>query len=156
MTERTSSPTSTLSGVTLSRPRAVLFSTLFALVVNLVIWLLGLAAGGDFELTDAGTTMAVAPGGVVMLTVLPMVVGMGVAAAMSLRWLAVIRIAQFVGVVAPLATITMTVAADFDAASTVALALMHVVIAVVVPVGLEAMRRGIGVGQDASMEIVNP
>lgn len=52
-----------------------------------------------------------------------------------------IRIAQVVGVIAPLGTIAMTIAADFDTASTVTLALMHVVIALVVPVGLEGMRR---------------
>ncbi|WP_037140252.1 DUF6069 family protein [Rhodococcoides fascians] len=143
--------TTSISGISarsLSRPRAVLFSVLLALVLNLVLWVIGLAAGGNFELTDAGTTMAVAPGGVVMLTVVPMVVGMGVAALVSLKWLPVVRIAQVVGVVAPLGTIAMTVAADFDAASTITLALMHVVIAVVVPLGLEALRRGaVGSGQ---------
>nr|WP_296773922.1 DUF6069 family protein [Rhodococcus sp. (in: high G+C Gram-positive bacteria)] len=149
MTEHTFSPPRTLSGVTLSRPRAVLFSTLFALVVNLVLWLIGLAAGATFELTDAGTTMAVAPGGVVMLTVVPMMVGMGIAALVSLRWLPIVRIAQVIGFVAPLATIAMTVAADFDAASTAALSLMHVVIAVVVPAGLEAMHRGITAAGEA-------
>ena len=134
-TTRTGIPAST-------RLRAVLFSVGASLLANLVLWLVGLAAGGSFELTDAGTTMAVAPGGVVMLTVVPIAVGMGLAALISLRWLGVIRIAQVVGVLAPLGTIAMTVDADFDAASTVTLALMHVVIAVVVPVGLESMRRG--------------
>lgn len=89
----TSSARSTLP-LSLSRPRAVLFTTLAALVGNLVLWLVGLAAGGSFELTDAGETMAVAPGGVVTLTVVPVVVGMGLAALISLRCLAVIRIAS--------------------------------------------------------------
>lgn len=132
------SPTRSLS---LSRWQAVLFSVLAALAANLVLWLIGLAAGGSFELTEAGETMAVAPGGVVMLTVVPMVVGMGLAALVSLRWVGVVRVAQVVGVIAPLATIAMTISADFDAASTVMLSLMHVVIAGVVFVGLEAMRR---------------
>lgn len=126
----------------LNRPRAVIFATVAALLVNLLLWVVGLAAGGSFELTDAGTTMAVAPGGVVMLTVVPIVIGMSIAAIVSLRWLGVIRLAQVVGVLAPLGTIAMTVAADFDAVSTVVLALMHVVIAVVVPAALESMLRG--------------
>jgi hypothetical protein len=131
-----------MTGLTLSRPRAVLFSALLALVVNLALWLVGRAVGGSFELTDAGTTMSVAPGGVVTLTLAPIVVGMGIAALISLRLPIVLRIAQVVGVIAPLGTIAMTLAADFDTVSTVALSLMHVVIAVVVPIGLEAMRRG--------------
>lgn len=126
----------------LGRLWAVVASTVVALAANLVLWLVGLAAGGNFEMTDGGTRMAVAPGGVVTLTVVPIVVGMGIAALISLRWLPIIRVAQVVGVVAPLGTIAMTVAADFDTASTVTLALMHVVIAVVVPVGLEALRAG--------------
>lgn len=133
---------STTHSLALSRWRAVLFSVLAALAVNLVLWLIGLGAGGSFELTEGGETMAVAPGGVVTLTVVPMVVGLGLAALISLRWLGVIRLAQIVGVIAPLATIAMTVAADLDTVSTVTLALMHVVIAIVVFVGLEALRRG--------------
>lgn len=126
----------------LTRPRAVLFTTLAALLTNLVLWLVGLAVGGSFELTDAGKTMSVAPGGVVIFTVLPVVVGTGLTALISLKWLGVIPVAQVVGVLAPLGTIALTVAADFDTVSTVMLSLMHVAIAVVVPVGLEAMRRG--------------
>lgn len=125
-----------------TRLRSVLFSVGASLLANLVLWLVGLAAGGSFELTDGGTTTPVAPGGVVMLTVVPIVVGMGLAALISLRWIGVIRIAQVVGVLAPLGTIAMTIDADFDAATTVTLALMHVVIAIVVPIGLESMRRG--------------
>ena len=40
-----------------------------------------------------------------------------------------------------LGTIALTIAADFDAASTVTLALMHVVVAASVVVALEAVRR---------------
>jgi Family of unknown function (DUF6069) len=138
-----------MTSLTLSRPLAVLFSALLALVVNLVLWLIGRAGGGSFELTDAGTTMSVAPGGVVMLTLAPIVVGMGIAALISLRLPLVLRVAQVVGVIAPLGTIAMTLAADFDTVSTVALSLMHVVIAVVVPIGLEAMRRGATVTRGA-------
>lgn len=126
----------------LARPQAVIFTTVAALAVNLVLWLIGLAAGGSYELTDSGTTMAVAPGGVVMLTVVPVLIGTALAAIISKWWLPVIRVAQVVGVVAPLGTIAMTIAADFDTVSTVTLSLMHVAIAVVLPLGLEAMRRG--------------
>lgn len=125
----------------LSRPWAVAATVIGALVPNLVIWLLGLAAGGSFEMTDAGTTSSVAPGGVVILTVVPTLIGMTLAALISLKWVAVIRPAEVIGALLPLATIALTVQADFDTASTIALAAMHVVIAVVIVVGLEAMRR---------------
>ena len=125
----------------LSRPWAIAATAIGALVPNLVIWLLGLAAGGSFEMTDAGTTSSVAPGGVVMLTVIPILIGMTLAALISLKWVAVIRPAEVIGALLPLATIALTIQADFDTASTIALSVMHVVIAVAVVAGLEAMRR---------------
>ncbi|WP_072804986.1 DUF6069 family protein [Rhodococcoides yunnanense] len=126
----------------LARPQAIIVTTVAALVGNLVLWLIGLVADASFELTDGDTTMAVAPGGVVTLTVIPVLLGTAIAAVVSRWWLPVIRIAQVVGILAPLGTIALTLAADFDTPSTVTLSLMHVVIAVVVPLGLESMRRG--------------
>ncbi|MCZ4586757.1 DUF6069 family protein [Rhodococcus opacus] len=125
----------------LSRLWAIAATTIGALVPNLVIWLLGLAAGGSFEMTDAGKTSSVAPGGVVILTVVPILIGMTLAALISLKWVAVIRPAEVIGALLPLATIALTIQADFDTASTIALSVMHVVIAVAVVAGLEAMRR---------------
>lgn len=122
-------------------PVAVAATVLAALVVNLALWLAGLVAGGSFEYTDAGTVSAAAPGGVVLMTVVPLAAGLTVGALLGLWWRGFLRVAQVVGVVLPLATIQGTAAADFDGASTVALAAMHVVIAVAAVTGLEVLRR---------------
>ncbi|MEU5843510.1 DUF6069 family protein [Rhodococcus sp. NPDC047139] len=111
-----------------------------ALVVNLVLWASGLAAGGTFEHTDAGEVMSAAPGGVVLMTVLPLTVGLALAALLMLWWNGFARIAQVVGAILPLATIQGTISADFDTPSTVALTLMHVVIAVVAVAAIELLR----------------
>ncbi len=115
-------------------------SVVTALVVNLVLWAVGLVAGGSFEHTDAGEVMSAAPGGVVLMSVVPLTVGLAVAALLTLWWNGFARIAQVVGALLPLATIQGTISADFDTPSTVALTLMHVVIAVVVVVALEMLR----------------
>jgi hypothetical protein len=133
--------TSTAHNLHVTKPRAVLGATVIALVVNLILWLIGLALGGSFEMTDQGKSASVAPGGVITLTVVPLLVGLSVAMLISLKWEPIIRIAQIVGAVVALGTIALTIAADFDAASTVMLALMHVVVAAGVVVALEAVRR---------------
>ncbi|AUS31961.1 DUF6069 family protein [Rhodococcus qingshengii] len=133
--------TSTAHNLHVTKPRAVLGATVIALVVNLILWLIGLALGGSFEMTDQGKPASVAPGGVITLTVVPLLVGLSVAMLISLKWEPIIRIAQIVGAVVALGTIALTIAADFDAASTVTLALMHVVVAASVVVALEAVRR---------------
>ncbi|MFD6895026.1 DUF6069 family protein [Rhodococcus sp. NPDC060086] len=122
------------------RPTIVVASVLSALIANLVLWSAGLLAGGSFEYTDAGAVVSVAPGGVVLMTVVPLTVGLTVAALLSLWWNPIVRIAQVVGALLPLATIQGTLSADFDGPSTVTLVLMHVVVAVVVVLGLEKMR----------------
>lgn len=119
----------------------VVAAVVVALVTNLVLWAVGLAVGGSFEHTDAGRTVSSAPGGVVLMTVLPLTVGLALAAVLTLWWNGFARIAQVVGALLPLATIQGTITADFDTPSTVALVLMHVVIAVVVVVALDMLRR---------------
>lgn len=135
--------TSTLPAFSLSRPMAVLVPVVVALVANVALWLVGLAAGGSFEVTNGDTVESAAPGGVLVMTVVPLTVGMSLAALLSLRWFGIIRVAEVVGAVAALGTIASTIVADFDAPSTITLSLMHVVIALVVVAGLEAMRNRI-------------
>lgn len=125
----------------LGRVQAVVATVVAALLVNLVIWAIGAAAGGSFEFTDGDLTQSAAPGGVVVLTIVPLLIGMTLAALLSYRWLGAIRVAQVVGPALALLTIVSTLMADFDGASTVALTAMHVAIAPIVVVGLEAMRR---------------
>ncbi|MGH3569268.1 MAG: DUF6069 family protein [Pseudonocardia sp.] len=125
----------------LGRVQAVVATVVAALLVNLVIWAIGAAAGGSFEFTNVDIRQSAAPGGVVILTVVPLLIGMILAALLSYRWFGAIRVAQVVGPALALLTIVSTLLADFDGASTVALAAMHVAIAPIVVVGLEAMRR---------------
>ncbi|MGW0023061.1 DUF6069 family protein [Rhodococcus sp. NPDC003383] len=139
-TETSSSSTVLRRSWTTGRPVVVVAAVAGALVLNLVLWLIGLAAGGSFEHTDAGATVSAAPGGVVLMTVVPLGIGLAVAVLLGLWWRGFLRIAQVVGALLPLATIAGTLSADFDTASTVTLTLMHVVIAVVAVVALEKVR----------------
>ena len=132
--------------LTLTRTQAVPATVLGALAVNLVIWLIGLAAGGSFEFVDENdVARKAAPMGVIVLTLGPATVGMLAAALLSLKWPIFVRIAQVIGPVLALLTIWLTIDADFDGVSTTALAAMHVVLAIALVVGLEAMYRGINV-----------
>lgn len=134
--------TTTPTGVRPTRTTAVLGAVGLSLLVNLALWLAGMAAGGDFTMTDeTGARASVAPGGVVLMTVAPLAVGMTVAVLLSRLWAPVLRVAAAIGAVAALGTIAGTLAADFDGPSTVTLALMHVVIAVVLVAALEALYR---------------
>ena len=126
----------------LSRTKAIAFTIVGALVVNVVIWLIGLVAGGSFEFAQDGKVNSAAPGGVIMLTIVPALIGMTVAALLVPYWSSVIRVAQVVGPVLALGTIYLTIDAAFDGVSTIALAAMHVVLAIAIFVGLESMQRG--------------
>ncbi|KXO94008.1 DUF6069 family protein [Tsukamurella pseudospumae] len=126
----------------ITRTTVVLGTVGLALLGNLILWLVGLAAGGDFTMTDeAGARASVAPGGVVLMTVAPLAVGMTAAVLLSKLWAPILRVAAVVGAAASLGTVAGTLAADFDGASTTTLALMHVVIAAVLVIALEALYR---------------
>ncbi|KAA0017979.1 DUF6069 family protein [Antrihabitans cavernicola] len=133
--------TSRFNNIEVTRVRAVIGTALVAVVVNLAIWLIGLAAGGDFMVTDdVKGPISAAPVGVIVMTVIPIVVGMTAAALLSLRWGSIIRVAQVIGAILPIATIAMTIGSDFDGVSTVSLSLMHIVVAATVVLGLQAIR----------------
>lgn len=136
-----------MSSATVSRTYAsrrtvvVLGAVLVATVVNLAILAVGQSAGGDFRFTAGGERMTVEADGVAMLTIVPLLAGMTLAALLSLRWPAVLSIGMFVGPAAALVTIgTMTIPADLDTTSTVFLALMHVVLVPATILGLYALR----------------
>lgn len=127
-----------------NRPVAILGSVAVTVAVNLIVWMLGLAAGGSFETTDAGETSEVAASVVVVSSAVPLMIGMIAAALLSYLWVGVLRVAQVVGAALAVATIGLTLAADFDLVSTLALSAMHVVLAPALVVGLEAMRNRLG------------
>lgn len=112
-----------------------------ALAANLLLWVIGLLLGGSFEAPDgSGGTESVAPGGAIILTIVPLTLGLLIAGLIARKAPAVIRIAQVIGSLAALGTIAMTVAAGFDTVSTVTLSLMHVVLVPVLVYALERMR----------------
>ncbi|GAB2654435.1 hypothetical protein GCM10027088_35950 [Nocardia goodfellowii] len=125
----------------LNRPAAILGATGAALLANLVVWLIGAAAGGTFEMTDAGQVQSVAPGGIITLTVVPLLVGLTAAALLSYKWVGVLRVAAVVGSVLAVATIGLTVGADFDTASTIALSVTHLTLVPAIVVATEGLRR---------------
>ncbi|MFI8975855.1 DUF6069 family protein [Nocardia asteroides] len=135
--------TTTRTLPTLSRPVAVLGGVAAAVAANLVIWLIGAAAGGSFLITEGTTVTDVAPGGVVIASAVPLLIGLTAAVLLSYLWTGVLRVAEVVGSALAMATIGLTVAAEFDTATTIALSVMHVALVPVIVVALEGVRRGV-------------
>ncbi|NKY35678.1 hypothetical protein HGA13_21760 [Nocardia speluncae] len=125
----------------LNRPVALAGAIGAALLANLVVWLIGAAAGGTFEMVDAGQVQSVAPGGIVMMTVVPMLIGLGAAVLLSYKWVGVLRLAAVIGSVIAVATIAMTVSAGFDTASTIALSITHLTLVPALVIATEGVRR---------------
>lgn len=124
-----------------SRPVALFGAIGAALLANIVVWLIGAAAGGTFEATNGGETQSVAPGGIIILTVIPMLIGLGAAVLLSYKWIGVLRLAAVIGSVIAVATIAMTVQADFDTTSTIALSITHLTLVPALVVATEGLRR---------------
>ncbi|WP_221889711.1 DUF6069 family protein [Streptomyces sp. WAC06614] len=116
-----------------------------ALGVNLALWLVGLAFGGSFQYVEADGSLhtTTAPQGVITMTVLPLSGGLALSVLLAAagRRRFVLRSAQVVGVGAALATTVQTFTAGFDVPSTIALSVMHIVVAAVVLLALEALAR---------------
>ncbi|GEM30346.1 hypothetical protein NN3_13530 [Nocardia neocaledoniensis NBRC 108232] len=127
----------------LNRTVAVLGAVAAAVALNLIVWAVGELAGGSFTMTNAGVASDVAPGGVIMMSAVPLLIGMTVAVLVSYLWTGVLRVAAVVGSLLSIGTIWLTVSADFDTASTIALSVMHVVLVPVLVVALEGVRRSI-------------
>ncbi|MGH3932009.1 MAG: DUF6069 family protein [Pseudonocardiaceae bacterium] len=123
--------------------QAIAVGAVAATAVNLVILFIGRAAGASFVLADGANLHEVATTGVILATVPPLVVGTVVAALLARWWLGVIRLAQVIGGGLALLTVAGPVTADTDGGTQLALALMHVVLAVAVVLSLEAVRRRI-------------
>lgn len=112
-----------------------------AVVVNLLVHTLGRAAGGTFDFTTAaGGPATVDLATVAGFTAVPLLVGL-VLAVMLRRWSWVIPTALVVAPVIAVGTIAaMTLPADFDRISTVALACCHLVVGVVAVLALRSLR----------------
>ena len=120
-----------------------------AAVGNLVIFLIGLAAGASFVVMDRGELHQVTAGGVIVATVPPLMVGTVLAALLARWWPGVLRLAQVIGGTLALLTAAGPMIADTDGGTRLALALMHVVLGVAVVLSLEALRRRVKASREA-------
>jgi hypothetical protein len=109
-----------------------------AVVINLILYALGRAAGGTFHFTSASGPAVVDGVTVAAFSAVPLLVGLVAVALLSRFGDWVARTARVVGPLLAIGTIAlMTVPADFDVTSKVTLALCHVVL---VPIILLAVR----------------
>jgi hypothetical protein len=119
--------------------RPITFAVLGAAAANVVLYLIFKAAGADYQ-----NDMLTAPVGipnVLFMTIPALVIGLTAVALLSRRSPTVLTVGRWAGVVLALATIAMTASAGFETLSFVALALMHVVVAIAIYLGLGAIKR---------------
>jgi hypothetical protein len=121
--------------------QAIIAGTVAATVVNLLILLVGRALGASFELLDGASVHAVTVGGVISSSVVPLVAGTVVAALLGLWWPGFVRLAQVVGGGLALLSVAGPMMAVGGTGTRLALAAMHVVVAVAVVLTLEPIWR---------------
>ncbi|XVV09632.1 DUF6069 family protein [Actinoplanes sp. CA-131856] len=120
------------------RLRIVLLSVVGAVMVNLFLYAAGRAADGTFRFTSAGEQAEVDALTVVGFTAVPLLLGLTAVALLG-PWAA--RAALVVGPLLAVATVPlMTLPADFDTASTIALALCHLTLVPIVVLAVRALR----------------
>lgn len=112
-----------------------------ATVVNLLIFLLAGAGGASFEIVDQGARHLVTVPWVVGATVVPLMVGSGLAVLLGLWWHGFIRLAQIVGAALALLSAASPLIADTDTATQWSLATMHGIAGVAAIAALETVRR---------------
>lgn len=119
----------------------IITTALIALAINLVVYAIGTIAGASFDFTVDGTSEHVYALLLAAFTVIPMVVGLTLVALLARWWPQVIPLALVIAPVLAIGTIfIMTLPTDLDTASTVTLAITHVVVAVVTVAGVLALR----------------
>jgi hypothetical protein len=127
-----------------ARPRTVvvLAAVGSALLVNLAVYAVGRAAGGSFSFSAASGPSEVDAVTVGGFTVVPFLLGLTLAALLARRWPRVLDLALVVAPVLALGTVAlMTLPADLDRVSTIALGACHVVLAVIAVAALLRLRR---------------
>jgi hypothetical protein len=127
----------------IGRPVIVAATITVAVLVNLVIYTIGRAAGGSFRFDSPSGPAEVDALTVVGFTVVPLLLGLTVVALLVRVWPWVVPVALVVAPAIALVTIlVMTLPAGFDAASTIALGLCHVAVVPTTVLGLLALRGG--------------
>ena len=121
--------------------QAIAAGAVTAAIVNVVIFFIGGAAGASFAFFDRGTLHEIGTWDVIIATVAPLVVGTGLATLLARWWSWAIRLAQVMGGGLALLTAAGPLMTDADGVTRVALALMHVIVAVAVVLTLEVIPR---------------
>ena len=118
-----------------------------AVLVNLILYGIGRAAGGTFHFTSPSGPAIVDGVTVAAFSALPLLIGLVAVAVLARLGDWVVRTALVVGPLLAVATIAlMTLPADFDTVSTLTLALCHLTLVPVIIVAIRA-KDGLRVGQ---------
>lgn len=149
MPVKTSSPTAARTtpqpsspsalGAGLSWWQAALLGAVAATILNVVIWSVARLAGAELALPDEGVPYPITLDSVAVMSAVPMIVGIALAALIARWWTGVFRVAQVAG--ALLAVVTVGGVLDGAAGTVVALTSMHLVSGAVVVLALEGTRR---------------
>lgn len=134
----------------LSRATIVALATVGAVVVNLIVYAVGRAAGGTFRFTAASGPAEVNAVTVAAFSALPLLVGLTAVALLAPRFGWVVRAASIVGPALAVLTIAaMTLPTDLDAASKTTLAVCHLTLVPIILVAVAALGRRTRVAPDA-------
>lgn len=117
---------------------AALLGALVAAIANVTIWSVARLSGSPVALQDNGAPYPIAVESVAVMSVVPMIVGIGIAALIARWWVGILRVAQVVGSL--LAVVTLGGVFSGDIGTALALTAMHLTSAVVVVLALEAVR----------------
>jgi hypothetical protein len=123
-------------------PRAgvVAVAVLAAILVNLLVYALGRAAGGTFRFTAAGAPARVDAMTVAGFSAVPLLIGLAAVALLAPRLGWVPRAALVIGPVLAVGTVlVMTVPADLDTVSTVTLAACHLTLVPILVLAVRAL-----------------
>jgi len=136
-----------LSRVRTPAGRLALIAAILAglLITNLAIYAIGRALGGAFTYKQNGTNVRVDQVAVTFMSLVPLVFGLGLVAALSRKWPAAILVARIAAPTLAVVTIAvMTIPAGFDTTSAVSLAAMHLAIIPPTLLALNTLPRGPG------------
>lgn len=123
-----------------------------AVAANLVVFAIGQAAGGTFEFTSNSELRTVDVWTVAGFTSVPLALGLALVAAVARSRNGFVRVARWLAVVLCVITIlVMTVPADFDPASTIALSVCHLTLIPIIVVVLAEIERRSADAVDAAM-----
>jgi hypothetical protein len=125
--------------------RPTLLAAVAAVVVNVVIFLVGQAAGATFEIPDpnaADMTIGLTVVTIIGFTAVPLLVGAVAAVLLVPRWPGARLGLQILGAALTLISLVPPLALDTDTGTRVLLAVMHVVAGVAYVWGLAAAPRG--------------